>query len=511
MNIDFRPITGVWEITMGCNMRCKHCGSSCENQLEGELTTDEALKLCDDLADLGFKWLTLSGGEPTTRKDWDIIAKRLNDNGIIPNMITNGWLMNDETAKRAKEAGINTVAISLDGLEKTHDFIRREGSFKRIMNAIDILVKNNVNCSIITTVNKMNLGELEEMRKMLCEKGIFGWQFQLGLPMGNMAKNSELVAQPYHMDDVIDFAYEAMLKGGIDIQLADCMGYFNKKEIAVRNNSDSTEGYDWNGCGAGKYVMGILHNGDIVGCTSIRDKDFIEGNIKETPILELWSDPEKFAWNRNITKDMLQGTCKKCLYGNRCHGGCGNTRLTMEGTIYGQNRYCSYNLAVQKAEQQFERLNDVNELMEKANRFAQLNQHQLTEILLSNVLSIDAENEEALSLYGYTSFMLENYNDAAQANKKLLSKDSTNIYANKGYGLSIARLGMVDEGIGYLKNAINLSKGTYLDPYYDLAVVYYENGMLKEAIESLEEGFKVSEEFKSNNYDFYKLLKEEQA
>jgi len=112
------PITAVWEITMGCNMRCKHCGSSCENALEGELTTEEALKLCDELGELGFKWITLSGGEPTTRKDWHLIAKRLNENGIIPNMITNGWLMNEEIADKAVEAGINTVAISVDGLEE---------------------------------------------------------------------------------------------------------------------------------------------------------------------------------------------------------------------------------------------------------------------------------------------------------------------------------------------------------------------------------------------------------
>lgn len=508
MNIDYRPITGVWEITMGCNMRCKHCGSSCENQLSGELTTDEALKLCDDLAELGFKWLTLSGGEPTTRKDWDVIAKRLNDNGIIPNMITNGWLINDEIAKRAKAAGINTIALSLDGLQNTHDFIRREGSYERIMNAIDILVANGVNCSVITTVNKMNLGELEEMHNILSAKGIYGWQFQLGLPMGNMAKNSELVAQPYHMDDVINFAYDAMIKGGVDIQLADCMGYFNKKEIEVRKKSDFSDEYDWNGCGAGKYVMGILHNGDIVGCTSIRDRNFIEGNIKETPVLEIWNNAEKFAWNRNLTKEMLEGTCQKCQHGNRCHGGCGNTRLTMEGTIYGQNRYCSYNLAVKKAEKQFESLNDIDELMNKARKFAPQNQPQLTEILLSKVLSIDPENEEALSLYGYTSFMLENYNTAVEANKKLLAKDSTNIYANKGYGLSVAKLGMVEDGISYLKKAIELSEGTYLDPYYDLAVVYYENGRPAEAMQSLEEGFKLSDEFKSSFQDFYNLLKE---
>lgn len=53
--------TAVWEITMGCNMRCKHCGSSCAEALPDELNTSEALEVCDQL-----KVITLSGGEPTT-------------------------------------------------------------------------------------------------------------------------------------------------------------------------------------------------------------------------------------------------------------------------------------------------------------------------------------------------------------------------------------------------------------------------------------------------------------
>ena len=85
------------------------------------------------------------GGEPTTRKDWHIIAKGLTDNGVIPNMITNGWLMDEEIAKKAKEAGVNTIAFSIDGLKETHDFIRRDGSYDRIMNAIDIVVSHGIN------------------------------------------------------------------------------------------------------------------------------------------------------------------------------------------------------------------------------------------------------------------------------------------------------------------------------------------------------------------------------
>ena len=51
--------TAVWEITMGCNMRCKHCGSSCAEALPDELITSEALEVCDQLKDLGLNMSTL--------------------------------------------------------------------------------------------------------------------------------------------------------------------------------------------------------------------------------------------------------------------------------------------------------------------------------------------------------------------------------------------------------------------------------------------------------------------
>ncbi len=507
MSVEYRPITGVWEITMGCNLRCKHCGSSCENPLVDELTTDEALSLCDDIAKLGFQWITLSGGEPTTRKDWNLIAKRLSDNGVIPNMITNGWLMNDDIAKKARAAGVNTVALSLDGLKNTHDFIRKEGSYDRIMSAIDILTANGLNCSVITTINNINLKELDEIHDILSQKHIFGWQLQLGLPMGNMSKNSELVTQPHHVDELIDFAYNAMNKGGIEIQLADCIGYFNKKEIEIRRKAREGDEYSWNGCAAGKYGLGILHNGDIVGCTSIRNREFIEGNIREKSLIDIWMDPTKFSWNRDMTKDKLSGICQKCLFGNRCLGGCGNTKLTIGKSVYSENTYCSYNHAIKKAEAQFEKLSDVQIMLEKAQKFADNNSNQLAELLLSKVLLAEPDNEEALKLYGYVSFMLENYKQSYEANKKLIEKHPLDPYINKGYGLSIAKLGDIENGILHLKKAIELSDRKFTDPFHDLAVILCENGRNEEALTVLEEGRSISEEFKKQSEAFYQLLK----
>lgn len=399
--MNYMPITAVWEITMGCNMRCKHCGSSCASPLPDELTTEEALNLCDSLGKLGFKWITLSGGEPTTRKDWDQIARRLKQNNIIPNIITNAWLLDDNVVMKAKNAGVNTIAISIDGLEKTHDFIRKKGSFKRDMDAIDLIVKNGMYCSVITTINNVNIKELEGLKKVFEEKKISAWQLQLALPMGNMLKNKQLVAEPFHIDQVIDFAYQTMLEDKIRIHLADCMGYFNLKEIEVRKHALKLEQYPWNGCGAGKSVIGILHNGDITACTSIRNREFIAGNIRERSIKEIWEDPKSFTWNREMKKEKLEGLCRICKYGEVCHGGCANSRLTHGGSIYSENKYCSYNFALSRAKKQFDEINDVEELYNKSKNFIEKGNLQLAELALLRALKVDTSNEKVCKLYNY--------------------------------------------------------------------------------------------------------------
>ncbi|WP_297420270.1 radical SAM protein [Clostridium sp.] len=501
----YKPITAVWEITMGCNMRCKHCGSSCESSLEGELTTEEALKLCDDLGQLGFKWITLSGGEPTTRKDWNLIAKRLNKNNIVPNMITNGWNLNEETIDKAVEAGINTIAISIDGLENTHDLIRKKESFNRSMSALELLKNKNINYSIITTINSVNINELEELKSIFIKKGVMGWQLQLGLPMGNMSKNSVLVAKPSDVDLVIDFAHKTMLEDKIDIQLADCMGYFNIKEIEVRNHSLKTDVYEWNGCAAGKHTLGILHNGDIVGCTSIRNREFVEGNIKIKNIKEIWENPDGFSWNRQMKKEQLNGLCKKCKYGNRCLGGCSNTKLTHGGSVHAENKFCSYNFALSRADNQFDRVESIEELYSKANKFIERENLQLAEMVLAKAIEKGSQSEEILKLYGYANFMLGNYEDSRIANEKLLSINPKDVYANKGLGLCLAKLGEIDKGIEYLKKAMQLTDENFLDPYYDCAVTLLENNRKQEAINIIEEARKMFTGFEELSNKFYKI------
>lgn len=503
-----KPITAVWEITMGCNMRCKHCGSGCHEALPGELTTGEALKLCDEIGDLGLQWVALSGGEPTTRRDWHLIAQRLSQNGVIPNIITNGWLFGQEILDQAINAGVGTIAFSVDGLQGTHDFIRREGSYRKTMQAIELCRRSNMTATAITTINKMNLGELTSLKQELVMRDVKEWQVQIGIPMGNMADHRSMVIEPVDIDPIIDLAYECMEESSIEVILGDCIGYYNLKEIEVFKKRCGGA-YSRQGCTAGKYTFGILHNGDILGCTSIRDKKFVEGNIRHIPLKNIWENPNSFSWNRNMKKADLGGFCTKCRFGDRCLGGCSNTKLTTGESVYAENRYCSYNHAIKNRIKLLEQ-KPTGELIAMGTSFAEKGYCQLAESALSIALQRDGMNTDIdlLSLYGYVSFKLGNYHDSLQTNEKVLQMEPHNVYALKGKGLCLFRLGKTEEGIELLKKSASLTDESFMDPYFDLAAVLSEIGRKDEAMAVIEEGRNKSQSFFAQSQTLYEQLKD---
>ena len=136
--IGYVPRRGVWELTLRCNLRCLHCGSRAGGTRGDELTDEETYSVVDQLAALGMKSCTLSGGEPLLRENWAQIAERFSKKGVRVNMISNGLKADRETVRRMKSAGMSNVGVSIDGHEESHDFVRgRSGSWRAAMHALE--------------------------------------------------------------------------------------------------------------------------------------------------------------------------------------------------------------------------------------------------------------------------------------------------------------------------------------------------------------------------------------
>lgn len=116
-------------ITDRCNLRCKYCmpGDIETTDMANLLTYEEIVKVTEMAASLGIRHIRLTGGEPLVRRGCvDLVKKIKNVSGIdTVGMTTNGVLL-AEYAKALKEAGLDSVNISLDTLDAA-EFYRLTG------------------------------------------------------------------------------------------------------------------------------------------------------------------------------------------------------------------------------------------------------------------------------------------------------------------------------------------------------------------------------------------------
>ncbi len=131
-----RPINVYLAVTNRCNLKCYYCYGEYANRKDWrEFTTDELLKLIDDLARHGTCLLQIQGGEPLLRDDIGLLIERVRANGIICDLITNGLLVE----KKIEEvSGLDSVCISLDGRREINDHNRGKGTFERTVQAIEL-------------------------------------------------------------------------------------------------------------------------------------------------------------------------------------------------------------------------------------------------------------------------------------------------------------------------------------------------------------------------------------
>jgi len=341
-----KPDTVVWEITLACNMRCIHCGSSASPLKErpDELTTEEAIRVIHEFKEIGVNRVVLSGGEPFMRSDWYILAAEVAKLGMVPSFITNGFMVTEEVADKIKSlnAPLAHVGVSVDGTEKVHDYIRQtKGSFQRATRALEIFRAKGVKASVITQVNKLNFKILPEIRDHIFKYGIYAWQIQLATPWGRLAKNPKLLLTPKDYVELVKFIAEQRRVYGDMVVGADDIGYYTELEPCIRPRAE------WQGCYAGLRNLGLTSNGGVTGCLSLQAPKFIEGNVRKTPLREIWYDPNKFKYNRGFKEKNLRGFCKECIHRLKCRGGCKNTAEAFSGCLF-ENYYCVHRVAFDK-------------------------------------------------------------------------------------------------------------------------------------------------------------------
>lgn len=337
-----RPIYAVWEITLRCDLACRHCGSRAGRARHDELSTDECLDLVHQMAALGVMEVTVIGGEAYLRDDWTRIVREIRAQGMTATMTTGGRGFTPERATAAAGAGLQSVSVSIDGLEQAHDRLRGvKGSHQSAVAAIRALRSAGIQVSVNTQINRVSLPDLPAVLELIIAEGAHSWQIQLTTPMGRAADEPEMLLQPYELLDL--FPLLNQLKNRCDeakVRLwpGNDIGYFGPYETNLRGKMPRGH---MASCGAGRSTLGIEADGTIKGCPSLPTAAWAGGNIRDNTLEEIWERAPPLRYTRDRTVDDLWGYCRTCYYADTCKAGCTWMGFTIFGKA-GNNPYCHH-------------------------------------------------------------------------------------------------------------------------------------------------------------------------
>ncbi|MEM9074304.1 MAG: radical SAM protein [Myxococcota bacterium] len=331
----------VWEITLRCDLGCRHCGSRAGRARPDELTTDECLQVVEEFHAVGVREITLIGGEAYLREDWDQIARAITDRGMRCGMTTGGRGLNTERVARAEAAGMTTISVSIDGLERTHDLQRGvKGSFRAAVEAAERVAASSMRLATNTQINRLSMPELVAMADLLNDIGSKAWQIQLTVPMGRAADRAELLLQPYDLLELYPLLVwikeEKLRPRGIQLFPGNNIGYFGPYEERLRYGG--AKGTHWSGCGAGSSCLGLEADGKLKGCPSLPTATYTGGVVPKTPVREVL-ETHALRHLGARTADDLWGFCADCYYASVCKAGCSWTSQVLMGRP-GNNPYC---------------------------------------------------------------------------------------------------------------------------------------------------------------------------
>jgi radical SAM protein with 4Fe4S-binding SPASM domain len=338
----WRPVYAVWEVTLRCDLACRHCGSRAGRARPDELSTAEALDLVDQMAALGVREVTLIGGEAYLRNDWLEIVRAVREHGMQCTMTTGGRGITDALVGEAKAAGIQGASVSVDGLRETHDHIRAlEGSFSSALRALRAFKAAGIPTSSNTHINRLNLREIPDLFELLIGEGIRSWLMQLTVAMGRAADEDGLLLEPYQVLEAIPML--ARLKhradqAGVKFWPGNNIGYFGPHENILRRSYPKGH---MGSCGAGRTTLGIEANGDIKGCPSLPTSDYVGGNVRDHSLRDIWERSAPLRFTRDRTVDELWGYCARCYYRETCLAGCTWTTHVLFGKR-GNNPFCHH-------------------------------------------------------------------------------------------------------------------------------------------------------------------------
>jgi len=251
-------------------------------------------------------------------------------------ILGNPELLTEEVIERLKNYNLYSYQVSLDGLEKTHDYLRYPGSFRITLEKIRLLNKYGIESVVMTTVSKVNLEELPSLVDVIVENEVKFYGFKRFVPIGEGEKIKEMaLISPSEFRKLLEEMYrkyeenkDFVARFGEGEPLWKLFQYEEGLFVPPEDKN-----LVWGGCGIGVASLTVLEDGTALAC---RRLPIPVGKLPEQSIKDIFIFSEELNRMREYQKIEK---CRNCVLFPYCRG-CRAVAYAISGDYFKKDPQC---------------------------------------------------------------------------------------------------------------------------------------------------------------------------
>jgi radical SAM protein len=350
--IDFgrTPFSVIWEVTRACDLRCRHCRADANTARHPlELTTAEGFGLLAQVRDLGPAVFVITGGDPLKRPDLFELIAHARSLGLPVAVTPSGTpLLTREAICRMRDAGVQRIALSLDGPRPAvHDHFRQEPeSFQWTVRGMRHARECDLPVQVNTTVTRRNTALLGAIARLVGDLEAVMWSVFFLVTVGRARIADQLA--PEEFEEVFGFLYKLSRRSPFAVRTTAAPHYrrFVLQQQAMEKRAGGRPGPPRIAgmvgprarCGVtdGNGLVFISHTGEVLPSGFL---PLDAGNVRRTSLAQIYRDAPLFRTLRDATK--LEGKCGACEFRIVCGGSRARAYATT-GNFMAEEPYCTY-------------------------------------------------------------------------------------------------------------------------------------------------------------------------